>query len=133
MMDPTLVDGAKCQNCKSTKGLEMRDVIATLPNVLIVQLKRFNFNVSENRFSKVNSYFEFPPKLNLMEYTYDENVSPEDKVTLTEQKMADYDRIKQLRDKLTNDSEMSEAEKSELLILIEEFGEMYNPKPDDIV
>ena len=132
-MEPEIIDGAKCQNCKSDKGLEIKNVIATLPNILIVQLKRFNFNVSENRVSKVNSYFEFPPKLNLMDYTYDKNVSAEDKVTLTEQKTADYERINKLKDMLTNNKEMSDAEKSELLILIEEFGEMYNPKPDDIV
>ena len=81
----------------------------------------------------MNSYFEFPPKLNLMDYTYDKNVSTEDKTTLTEQKTADCERIEHLKKKLTEDLDMSQAEKSELLTLIEEFGEMYNPKPDQIV
>ena len=74
MTTPETIEGYKCQICKSSKGLEKREVIATLPNVLIIQLKRFEYRIQEQRKVKVNSYFEFPAKLDLKPFTYDEQV-----------------------------------------------------------
>lgn len=63
-------------------------------------MKRISHNVIENRTSKLNSYFEFPPELNLKKYTYDEQITQEDKDTLLDQKNVDYERIEVLRKKL---------------------------------
>jgi ubiquitin C-terminal hydrolase len=43
-----------------------------LPNVLILQLKRFEYNFSLDRMEKVNDYFEFYEKINLAKYLVEE-------------------------------------------------------------
>ena len=108
----------------------MKEVIATLPNVLIVRLNRIRHEIAQNRQTKLNTYFEFPKTIDLKRYTYDEQIKDDDKATLAEQKSADYERIKFLKQKLIDDTDMPKEEMKELKDLISEFGEMYNPKPD---
>ena len=46
-----------------------RQIVKTLPNVLIVVLKRFEFNVETLARMKVNDYCEFPQDLDMEEFT----------------------------------------------------------------
>ena len=57
-----------CNACGEKVVAEKRETIKTLPNILIIQLKRFE-NIYGEGNQKVNSYFEFPLELNLEEYT----------------------------------------------------------------
>ena len=41
-----------------------------MPNVLIIHLKRFEFNFNTFQNEKVNTRFEFPPILDLNKYTF---------------------------------------------------------------
>jgi ubiquitin carboxyl-terminal hydrolase 9/24 len=42
-----------------------------LPNILVIVLKRFEFNYDEMRKIKINSYLKFPDVLNMQKYTAD--------------------------------------------------------------
>lgn len=57
-----------CNNCGGKVVAEKRETIKTLPNILILHLKRFE-NIYGGDNQKVNSFFEFPLELNLEEYT----------------------------------------------------------------
>lgn len=43
--------------------------LKTLPNTLIISLKRFEFDYNRMQRLKVNDYFEFPTELNLKKWT----------------------------------------------------------------
>ena len=43
--------------------------IKSLPNILTITIKRFEFNYDEMRKVKINSYLKFPQELNMKPYT----------------------------------------------------------------
>ena len=47
-------------------------MIANTPNVLIIHLKRIDYNIESDRNEKVNSYYSFPTKLDLKPYSFHE-------------------------------------------------------------
>ena len=58
-----------CERCDKKVAAYKRQSIKTLPNVLIIILKRFDFNVETMAKVKVNDYCEFPHDLDLEEFT----------------------------------------------------------------
>ena len=58
-----------CESCDKKVVANKRQIIKTLPNVLIVVLKRFEFNVEKMTRYKVNEYCEFPQELDMEEFT----------------------------------------------------------------
>ena len=58
-----------CERCDKKVAAYKRQNIKTLPNVLIIILKRFDFNVETLAKVKVNDYCEFPQDLDLEEFT----------------------------------------------------------------
>ena len=67
------IDGYECDGCKNKVKIEKRNILADLPNVLIVHLQRIFFNWEMNHNEKINSKLEFPKRLNLKDFTI-ENV-----------------------------------------------------------
>ncbi|KAG4097150.1 cysteine proteinase [Neocallimastix lanati (nom. inval.)] len=60
-----------CNNCKSYKSSERQLVFASLPKILIIQLKRIEFDSETSKPSKIDKKIEFPLKnLDLSKYTY---------------------------------------------------------------
>ncbi len=67
-----LLDGSNqylCTKCDAKRDSVKRCCIKTLPNVLICHLKRFEFDLEMLRKVKVNDRFQFPPKLDMRNYT----------------------------------------------------------------
>ncbi len=58
-----------CEKCATKRDTLMRHCIKTLPNTLIFNLKRFDFDFEEMKKVKLNDYFEFPMELNVENYT----------------------------------------------------------------
>eukprot|EP01022_Parablepharisma_sp_SALTPOND_P001655 TRINITY_DN1069_c0_g1_i1.p1 TRINITY_DN1069_c0_g1~~TRINITY_DN1069_c0_g1_i1.p1 ORF type:complete len:1056 (-),score=148.20 TRINITY_DN1069_c0_g1_i1:16535-19702(-) len=57
-----------CEKCARKVDAEKQETIKGLPNILLVQLKRFELTYGDSDNKKVNSYFEFPMDLDLEEY-----------------------------------------------------------------
>jgi len=57
-----------CSKCDTKVDAEKRDIIKGLPNILLVQLKRFEMLYSADANQKVNSYYEFPTTLDMRPY-----------------------------------------------------------------
>ncbi|KAJ3283921.1 hypothetical protein HK104_010175 [Borealophlyctis nickersoniae] len=60
-----------CNGCGKLVDATKRAVIKTLPNTLIIHLKRFDFDVEAMMRKKLNDRFEFPHRLNMEPYTHD--------------------------------------------------------------
>lgn len=58
-----------CEKCDKKVPTLKRVCIKKLPNVLILVLKRFEFNYDTMQKVKVNDYCEFPTKLDMSQYT----------------------------------------------------------------
>ena len=65
---PEIIDEFKCSNCNQKVTIKKVTALNKLPNVLIVQLKRFSLNYDTGNTQKVNSKFEFPKILNLKQF-----------------------------------------------------------------
>ena len=58
-----------CEKCEKKVPTLMRVCIQKLPNVLLLVLKRFEFNFETLTKYKLNDYCEFPMKLDMKQYT----------------------------------------------------------------
>lgn len=58
-----------CEECKNTCDINKRNLLSTLPNVLIVHLQRFSFNFDTLANEKINSQFDFPNVIDMTPYT----------------------------------------------------------------
>ena len=65
---PEIIDEFKCSNCNQKVTIKKVTALNKLPNVLIVQLKRFSLNYDTGNTQKVNSKFEFPKILDLKQF-----------------------------------------------------------------
>ena len=68
---PELLTGANawmCSECRGKVEAERRSVVVELPQVLILHLKRFEFDFDSMRKKKLNDYCEFPTTLNMRAY-----------------------------------------------------------------
>jgi len=57
-----------CEKCEKKVVTLKRCCIKRMPNVLILVLKRFEFNFDSMQKYKINDYCEFPMKLNMQEF-----------------------------------------------------------------
>ncbi|EGD80675.1 hypothetical protein PTSG_11701 [Salpingoeca rosetta] len=67
-----LLEGAnayKCEKCDAKRDTIKRTCIKTLPRVLVLQLKRFDYDWERGVPVKFNDYFEFPDELDMGPYT----------------------------------------------------------------
>lgn len=71
-ISPEKIDEYNCDTCNSKVTITKRNVLAELPNVLIVHLQRIFYNYEIDRNEKINSKLEFPKLLNLKNYTMEE-------------------------------------------------------------
>ena len=62
-----------CEGCNMKRTCHKRQIFKSLPNILVVNLKRFEFDYNTMLKSKLNNYFEFPFELDLKEYLIEEN------------------------------------------------------------
>ncbi|GIY96406.1 ubiquitin carboxyl-terminal hydrolase 24 [Caerostris extrusa] len=60
-----------CEKCHEKRNTIKRTCIKTLPSVLVIQLKRFDYDWEANRSLKFDDYFKFPWKLDMQPYTAD--------------------------------------------------------------
>jgi ubiquitin C-terminal hydrolase len=58
-----------CEQCNKKVNALKRQSIKTLPKILVLVLKRFQFDYNTMTKSKVNDYCEFPMKLDMKPYT----------------------------------------------------------------
>ncbi|CAL1268833.1 unnamed protein product [Larinioides sclopetarius] len=58
-----------CEKCHEKRNTIKRTCIKTLPSVLVIQLKRFDYDWEANRSLKFDDYFKFPWKLDMQPYT----------------------------------------------------------------
>ena len=75
MVTPEKIDDFNCENCKNKVTITKRTTLATLPNVLIVHLRRFWMNYDEFHTEKINSMFKFPFEINLKKYCIEDIMS----------------------------------------------------------
>jgi len=60
-----------CEKCEKNVNALKRCCIKRMPNILILLLRRFEFNFDTMQKIKVNDYFEFPMQLNMKDYSQD--------------------------------------------------------------
>ena len=75
MTMPEKIEDFKCSNCNQKVTINKRTSLCDLPNVLVVQLKRFYMNYEIERTEKINSRFEFPFNINLKEFCIEDIVT----------------------------------------------------------
>eukprot|EP00043_Microstomoeca_roanoka_P005964 m.59150 g.59150 ORF g.59150 m.59150 type:complete len:2271 (+) comp13209_c0_seq2:2748-9560(+) len=76
-----LLEGAnayKCEECDAKRDTIKRTCIKTLPRVLALQLKRFDYDWERGVPVKFNDYFEFPDELDMGPYTAEGKAAIED-------------------------------------------------------
>lgn len=62
------IEDYECEYCKKKVNLSKRASLSSLPNVLFIHLKRFNFNYETFLNEKINTKLEFPNSINLKDY-----------------------------------------------------------------
>jgi ubiquitin C-terminal hydrolase len=72
LISPEKIDDYDCSTCKRKVAITKRNLLASLPNVLIVHLQRLFYNYELDRNEKINSRLEFPKILNLKDYCLEE-------------------------------------------------------------
>ncbi|KAF2901558.1 hypothetical protein ILUMI_04636 [Ignelater luminosus] len=69
---PETLDGENayfCEICQRKVATTKRLIIKDLPNTLVIQLKRFEYDYTEGGTRKSNDYFQFPRNLNMLPFT----------------------------------------------------------------
>ena len=63
------IDGYNCEGCKKNCRISKRNILTSLPNVLIIHLQRIFYNWEIEHNEKINSRLEFPKEINMKNYT----------------------------------------------------------------
>jgi ubiquitin carboxyl-terminal hydrolase 9/24 len=58
-----------CEKCKAKRDTLKRSCVKFLPNTLIFNLKRFEFDFDNMKKVKLNDYCEFPMEIDMEPYT----------------------------------------------------------------
>ena len=69
-----LLDGLECERCGKMNTTYRRSLFKKLPNVMIIQLKRFEFN--QYGQAKINQKFDFPLELDMQKHILIEKKYP---------------------------------------------------------
>ena len=133
-----------CEECKTKRVCHKKLKLKSLPNILVISLKRFDYDYRTMTKFKLNNYFEFPFELNMSEFLINKNESQEkidNKNSLYELTgitihfgVSDYghyyDLIKAVNNKWYkfNDTNITEFDESE--IPKEAFGDKENENND---
>jgi len=96
-----------CEKCDKKIDTLKRECIKKLPNVLIVVLKRFNFNLQTFMREKLNDYFSYPDDLDLSEYCQ-ENLAKQELFEKMQKKNLVYDQLNE-HEKEIHDFELPPA------------------------
>ena len=62
-----------CEICNIKRTCHKRQIFKSLPNILVIALKRFEFDYDTMEKIKLNSYLKFPFELDMKEYLFEEN------------------------------------------------------------
>ena len=62
-----------CEICNTKRTCHKRQIFKSLPNILVIALKRFEFDYDSMVRIKLNSYFKFPFELNMKKYLIEDN------------------------------------------------------------
>ena len=73
-----IISDYKCENCQQKCDLIRKTFLKDCPNVLIVHLQRIIFDLDILANLKINSWYEFPQKLDLKNYTYNNFLKQKD-------------------------------------------------------
>ncbi|CAD8084108.1 unnamed protein product [Paramecium sonneborni] len=68
-----IISDFKCESCNQKVDVSKRQLLAQLPNVLILHLQRIVFNLDTFMNEKINSRLEFPINLDLAQYTINQD------------------------------------------------------------
>jgi len=74
-----------CEKCECKRDTLKRCAIKRLPNVLFLELKRFEFNFDTMQKYKINDYCSFPMELDMKPYSQ-EHISRQDLIKLMNDK-----------------------------------------------
>ena len=66
-----------CDECKTKRVCHKKLKLKSLPNILVISLKRFDYDYRTMTKFKLNNYFEFPFELNMSEFLINKNESQE--------------------------------------------------------
>ena len=72
-----------CEECNMKRTCHKRQIFKSLPNILVINLKRFEFDYNTMLKSKLNNYFEFPFELDMNEYLIEDHKETNTKYELT--------------------------------------------------
>ena len=72
-----------CEECHMKRTCHKRQIFKSLPNILVINLKRFEFDYNTMLKSKLNNYFEFPFELDMKEYLIEDHKETNTKYELT--------------------------------------------------
>ena len=72
-----------CEECHVKRTCHKRQIFKSLPNILVINLKRFEFDYNTMLKSKLNNYFEFPFELDMKEYLIEDHKEINTKYELT--------------------------------------------------
>ena len=120
-----------CEQCKIKRTCHKHLIFKSLPNILVIALKRFEFDYNTMLKYKLNKYFEFPHNLDMKDYLIEDHKETNTEYELTgitiHYGVADfghyYDLIKGPNNKWYKFNDISVSEFKEEDIPREAFGE----------
>ena len=68
-----VISDFKCDSCNKKVDVTKRQLLSSLPNMLILHLQRLVFNLDTLMNEKINSRLDFPMELDLKKYTLDQS------------------------------------------------------------
>jgi ubiquitin C-terminal hydrolase len=71
---PEVIEGYRCSDCNQVGNPLRASTLKLLPPILLLQLRRFDFDYTTFNRIKINSRFEFPWVLDMTPYTKDAGV-----------------------------------------------------------
>jgi hypothetical protein len=72
-----------CEQCKIKRACHKHLIFKSLPNILVIALKRFEFDYNTMLKYKLNKYFEFPHKLDMKNYLIENHIEKNTEYELT--------------------------------------------------
>ena len=72
-----------CEQCKIKRTCHKHLIFKSLPNILVIALKRFEFDYNTMLKYKLNKYFEFPHKLDMKNYLKENHLEKNTEYELT--------------------------------------------------
>ena len=72
-----------CEQCNTKRTCHKHLLLKTLPNILVISLKRFEFDYDTMLKYKLNKYFEFPLELDLKNYLVENHTEKSTEYELT--------------------------------------------------